>query len=56
MISPASTEDAVTDLEGQRFRQPDLAAGPLPGPGAGELVEESLGGAQGKTVNIGARQ
>ena len=34
MISPASTDDAVTDLKDNGFVNRTVAARPLPGPGA----------------------
>jgi ABC-type branched-subunit amino acid transport system substrate-binding protein len=54
-LSPASTADEISDLEDDglvnRTSPPDRFQGPT----LAGLVEESLGGAQGKTINIGAR-
>jgi ABC-type branched-subunit amino acid transport system substrate-binding protein len=54
-ITPASTDDAISGLEDDglinRTSPPDRFQGPT----LSDLVEESLGGAQGKTINIGAR-
>ena len=54
-LSPASTADEISGIEDDgvlnRTSPPDRFQGPT----LAGLVEESLGGAQGKTVNIGAR-
>ena len=54
-FSPASTADEISDLKDEglinRTSPPDRFQGPT----LAGLVEESLGGAQGKTINIGAR-
>ena len=55
MISPASTEDAVTDLKDNGFVNRTSPPDRFQGPALANVVEEALGGAQGKTVNIGAR-
>jgi branched-chain amino acid transport system substrate-binding protein len=54
-ISPASTSDEISGLEDDglinRTSPPDRFQGPT----LSTAMEEALGGAQGKTVNIGAR-
>ena len=55
MISPASTEDAVTRLKDNGFVSRTSPPDRYQGPALANVVEEALGGAQGKTVNIGAR-
>ena len=54
-ISPASTADEITDLNDDglvaRTSPPDSFQGPT----LANTIADSLGGAQGKTVNIGAR-
>jgi ABC-type branched-subunit amino acid transport system substrate-binding protein len=56
LISPASTSDEITGLEDDglvnRTSPPDSFQGPTL---STYLVEEALGGAQGATVNVGAR-
>jgi ABC-type branched-subunit amino acid transport system substrate-binding protein len=56
VISPASTSDEITPLEDDglvnRTAPPDSFQGPTL---SQYLVEEALGGAQGATVNVGAR-
>jgi ABC-type branched-subunit amino acid transport system substrate-binding protein len=56
LISPASTSDEITPLEDDglvnRTAPPDSFQGPTL---STYLVEEALGGAQGATVNVGAR-
>jgi branched-chain amino acid transport system substrate-binding protein len=56
LISPASTSDEITGLEDDglvsRTSPPDSFQGPTL---STYLVEEALGGAEGATVNIGAR-
>jgi ABC-type branched-subunit amino acid transport system substrate-binding protein len=56
LISPASTSDEITGLDDDglvnRTSPPDSFQGPTL---SQYLVEEALGGAQGNTVNIGAR-
>jgi branched-chain amino acid transport system substrate-binding protein len=55
MISPASTDDSISELDDDglinRTPPPDRFQGPT----LADLVEDALGGAQGKTINIGAR-
>ena len=55
MVSPASTEDAVTGLKDNGFVSRTSPPDRFQGPALANVVEEALGGAQGKTVNIGAR-
>ena len=54
-ISPASTGDQLTGVQDEgllnRTAPPDRFQGPV----LATVMEEALGGAQGKTVNIGAR-
>ena len=54
-ITPASTGDALTGLKDEgllnRTSPPDRFQGPV----LATVIEEALGGAQGKTINIGAR-
>ena len=56
LISPASTSDEITGLEDDglvnRTAPPDSFQGPTL---STYLVEKALGGAQGNTINIGAR-
>ena len=56
VISPASTSDEITGLEDDglvnRTAPPDSFQGPTL---SSYLVEKALGGAQGATVNVGAR-
>jgi branched-chain amino acid transport system substrate-binding protein len=55
MISPASTEDAVTGLKDSGLVNRTSPPDRLQGLALANVVEEALGGAQGKTVSIGAR-
>jgi ABC-type branched-subunit amino acid transport system substrate-binding protein len=55
MITPASTDDAISGLEDDGLINRTSPPDRFQGPALGALVEDSLGGAQGKTVNIGAR-
>jgi branched-chain amino acid transport system substrate-binding protein len=54
-ISPASTADEITDLDDNglvnRTSPPDKYQGPT----LAQVISEDLGSAQGKTVNVGAR-
>ena len=54
-ISPASTADEISDLEDDGLINRTAPADRFQGPTLAGLIEESLGGAQGKTINIGAR-
>jgi ABC-type branched-subunit amino acid transport system substrate-binding protein len=55
LISPASTADEITDLDDDglvnRTSPPDRFQGPT----LAEAISEDLGGAEGRTVNIGAQ-
>ncbi|MGI8462099.1 MAG: ABC transporter substrate-binding protein [Solirubrobacterales bacterium] len=55
LISPASTSDEITGLEDDglvnRTSPPDSYQGPT----LANFIDEELGGAEGKTVNVGAR-
>jgi branched-chain amino acid transport system substrate-binding protein len=55
MISPASTDDAISGLEDDGLINRTPPPDRFQGPALGSLVEDALGGAQGKTINIGAR-
>jgi branched-chain amino acid transport system substrate-binding protein len=54
-ISPASTADEISDLEDDNLINRTSPPDRFQGPTLAGLVEESLGGAQGKTINIAAR-
>ena len=54
-ISPASTGDEITDLQDDGLMNRTPPPDRFQGPALSSLVEDSLGGAQGKTINIGAR-
>ena len=54
-LSPASTADEISDLEDDGLLNRTSPPDRFQGPTLAGLVEESLGGAQGKTINIGAR-
>jgi branched-chain amino acid transport system substrate-binding protein len=55
LISPASTAYDISKLEDNGLVARTSPTDNLQGPALANLVEKSLGGAQGKTVNIGAR-
>jgi branched-chain amino acid transport system substrate-binding protein len=55
LISPASTAYDISKLEDNGLVARTSPTDNLQGPALANLVERSLGGAQGKTVNIGAR-
>ncbi len=55
LISPASTAYDISKLEDDGLVARTSPTDNLQGPALANLVERSLGGAQGKTVNIGAR-
>ena len=55
MISPASTDDAISELDDDDLINRTPPPDRFQGPSLSDLVEDSLGGAQGKTINIGAR-
>ena len=54
-ISPASTADEITDIKDDGLLNRTAPPDRFQGPTLAGLVEQSLGGAQGKTINIGAR-
>jgi ABC-type branched-subunit amino acid transport system substrate-binding protein len=54
-ISPSSTSDEITALEDDGLLNRTAAPDKYQGPTLANAVEEDLGGAQGKVVNIGAR-
>jgi len=54
-ISPASTADEITDLNDDGLVNRTSPPDSFQGPTLANTVADSLGGAQGKTVNIGAR-
>jgi ABC-type branched-subunit amino acid transport system substrate-binding protein len=54
-ISPASTSDEITGLEDDGLMNRTSPPDRFQGPTLSNAMEEALGGAQGKTVNIGAR-
>jgi ABC-type branched-subunit amino acid transport system substrate-binding protein len=54
-ISPASTSDEITGLEDDGLMNRTAPPDRFQGPTLATAMEEALGGAQGKTVNIGAR-
>ena len=54
-ISPASTSDEITGLEDDGLMNRTAPPDRFQGPTLATAIEDALGGAQGKTVNIGAR-
>lgn len=54
-ISPASTSPELTDLEDDDFLFRTAPADTFQGPLLADVIEDGLGGAEGLTVNIGAR-
>jgi ABC-type branched-subunit amino acid transport system substrate-binding protein len=54
-ISPASTGDQITSLKDDGLLNRTAPPDRFQGPAVAEAVGKDLGGAQGKTVNIGAR-
>jgi ABC-type branched-subunit amino acid transport system substrate-binding protein len=54
-ISPASTGDAISELTDDGLVNRTSPPDRFQGPALASFVEETLGGAQGKTINIGAR-
>jgi branched-chain amino acid transport system substrate-binding protein len=54
-ISPASTSDEITGLDDDGLINRTSPPDSFQGPTLANAVADSLGGAQGKTVNIGAR-
>lgn len=55
MISPASTSDEITDLDDDGFLNRTSPPDSFQGPTLADFIEQELGGAEGMTVNIGAR-
>ena len=54
-ISPASTSDEITGLDDDGLVNRTSPPDSFQGPTLANTMEDALGGAQGKTVNIGAR-
>jgi len=54
-ISPASTSDEITDLDDDGLVNRTAPPDSFQGPTLADFIEEEIGGAEGKTVNIGAR-
>jgi ABC-type branched-subunit amino acid transport system substrate-binding protein len=54
-ISPASTADEITDLDDDGLLNRTSPPDSFQGPTLANTIADSLGGASGKTVNIGAR-
>src|SRR5918999_2685948 len=54
-ISPASTSDEITALEDDNLLNRTAPPDSFQGPTLADYMDETLGGAEGKTVNIGAR-
>ena len=54
-ISPASTADEITDLNDDGLVNRTSPPDSFQGPTLANTIADALGGAQGKTVNIGAR-
>jgi ABC-type branched-subunit amino acid transport system substrate-binding protein len=54
-ITPASTDDAISELNDDGLINRTSPPDRFQGPALAGLVEDALGGAQGKTINIGAR-
>jgi ABC-type branched-subunit amino acid transport system substrate-binding protein len=54
-ISPASTSDEITELEDDGLVNRTAPPDRFQGPAVADAIEKDLGGAQGKTVNVGAR-
>lgn len=54
-ISPASTSDEITGLEDNNLLDRTVPPDSFQGPVLANVVADALGGAEGKTVNIGAR-
>lgn len=54
-ISPASTADEITGIEDDGLLNRTSPPDRFQGPTLAGLVEDSLGGAQGKTINLGVR-
>lgn len=55
MISPASTSDEITDLDDDGLINRTAPPDSFQGPTLADFIEQEIGGAEGMTVNIGAR-
>ena len=55
LISPASTSDEITGLEDDGLVNRTAPPDSFQGPTLANYIEEELGGAEGKVVNLGAR-
>src|SRR5215207_5346760 len=55
LISPASTSDEITPLDDDGLVNRTSPPDSFQGPTLAEAMSQALGGAQGKTVNVGAR-
>jgi ABC-type branched-subunit amino acid transport system substrate-binding protein len=55
LISPSATSDELTGLEDDGFVSRTSPPDSFQGPTLANFLDEELGGAEGKTVNIGAR-
>jgi ABC-type branched-subunit amino acid transport system substrate-binding protein len=55
LISPASTSDEITGLEDDGLVNRTAPPDSFQGPTLAQYVADELGGAEGKTVNVGAR-
>jgi branched-chain amino acid transport system substrate-binding protein len=55
LISPSATSDEITGLEDDGFVNRTSPPDSFQGPTLANLLDQELGGADGKTVNIGAR-
>lgn len=56
LISPASTSDEITGLEDDGLVNRTSPPDSFQGPTLANFIDEELGGAEGKTVNVGARE
>jgi ABC-type branched-subunit amino acid transport system substrate-binding protein len=54
-ITPASTGDAITDIEDDGLLNRTAPPDRIQGPTLAKFIDQELGGAQGKTLNLGAR-
>jgi ABC-type branched-subunit amino acid transport system substrate-binding protein len=55
VVSPASTSDEITGLEDDGLVNRTAPPDSFQGPTLAQYVDQELGGAEGKTVNVGAR-
>ena len=55
IVSPASTSDEITGLEDDGLVNRTAPPDSFQGPTLAQYVDQELGGAEGKTVNVGAR-